>query len=95
MHLLVQRVRNSVMHISKTSTLFSFAASVTANILVRTSKACVTCTVLGGRSQSNGTTQRTVFSPSSWTRLREVIEVCRLSQLQAVTEQRSFCVAAY
>jgi hypothetical protein len=63
--------------------------------LTRTAKACVACTVLGGRSQSYGTTQRTAFSPSTWTRLREVLEVCRLSQLQAATEHRSFCFAFY
>ena len=83
MHFLVQRARNRVMHVSKTSTLFSFAASVTADILAQTSKVYVACKALGGLSQSNGTTQRTDFSPSSWTRLREVTEVCRLSQLQS------------
>ena len=63
--------------------------------LTRTAKACVACSALGSRQQSFGTTQRTAFSPSTWTRLREVIEVYRLSQLQAVAEHRSFCVAVY
>jgi len=60
--------------------------------LTQTAKACVACAALVGRSQSYGTTQRTAFIPTTLTRLREVhvLEVCRLSQLQAVTEHKSF-----
>lgn len=99
-HFLIKRAINSVVHVSKTSTIFSFAVSVTVDISDTKSKACFSYRTLGGRSQSYGTKQRTAFSLSTWTRLQEVLEVCGFSKLQStdrslllsITVTKTLCV---
>jgi len=43
------------------------------------------------RSQSYGTEKRTDFSPTAWVPPQEVLELCRIGCLQALTDSRSFC----
>ena len=47
------------------------------------------------RSQSYSAEKERVFSPTTWTRSREVLERCRISWLQAIPERRSLCVSLY